>query len=202
MFRWLLSGGDFLPHEYCYLRNPALIHLHFWSDLLIAVSYILISLTLLHLVRKSRREIPFHWMFLAFGAFIIACGATHLMEVWTLWTPLYWLSGTIKAVTAAASVTTAILLPPLVPRTVDLVRTAKVSDERREDLKATNETLRKEIAERRRAEQQVRTLLAEMEQRVRNARRTWKRPTGNWPSWRPSWSIRRTPSSAARWTES
>ncbi len=168
MFRWLLSGGDFLPHEYCYLRNPALIHLHFWSDLLIAASYVLISLTLLYLVRKSRREIPFHWMFLAFGAFIIACGTTHLMEVWTLWTPVYWLSGIVKAVTAAASVTTAILLPPLVPRTVDLVRAAKSSDARREDLKATNETLRNEIAERRRAEQQVRTLLTEMEQRVRD----------------------------------
>jgi hypothetical protein len=57
-------------------------------------------LELLYLVRRAKWDMPFHLMFIAFGVFIIACGATHFMEVWTLWTPVSWLSGTVKVVTA------------------------------------------------------------------------------------------------------
>jgi PAS domain S-box-containing protein len=167
IFRWLFGTGGFMPHGHCYLWDPALVRLHFIGDLAIGVAYVAISVTLLVLVRQGKREIPFHWMFLAFGTFLIACGATHLMEVWTLWTPLYWLSGTIKAVTALASVTTAFALPPLVPRSVALVRAANVSARRGLDLEAANAALRTEVAERKRAEDEVRRLNAELEARVR-----------------------------------
>jgi hypothetical protein len=166
IFRWLFGTGDFMPHGHCYLWDPALVRLHFISDLAIGVAYVTIAFTLLILVRQGRREIPFHWMFLAFGTFLIACGATHLMEVWTLWTPLYWLSGTIKAVTAVASVTTAFALPPLVPRSRALVRAANVSARRGLELEAANAALLTEIAERTRAEDEVRRLNAELEARV------------------------------------
>src|SRR5690348_8469220 len=83
----------FLPHVYCYLYDKKLIALHVGSDAAIWISYVAISVTLTYLVYRTRREIPFSWMFLAFGTFIIACGFTHLMEVVVLWKPLYWLSG-------------------------------------------------------------------------------------------------------------
>src|ERR1700683_944361 len=102
LMKWLLQTGSFMSHGHCYLWNPALIRLHVTSDLAIGISYAAISLTLLYLVRRARGEVPFHWMLLAFGAFIIACGGTHFMEVWTLWTPVYWLSGCVKALTAVA----------------------------------------------------------------------------------------------------
>ncbi len=54
-------------------------------------------------------------MFACFGLFIVACGFTHGLEVWTLWHATYWLSGVVKAITAAASVATAILLVRLMP---------------------------------------------------------------------------------------
>ena len=59
-------------------------------------------------------------MFVSFGMFILACGTTHIMEIWTLWHGTYWLSGAIKVVTAMASVPTAILLVQLVPRMLAL----------------------------------------------------------------------------------
>ena len=167
IFRWLFSTGGFMAHGHCYLWNPAVVRLHFISDLAIGVAYVAISVTLLVLVRRGKREIPFHWIFLAFGTFLIACGATHLMEVWTLWTPLYWLSGTIKAVTALASVTTAFVLVPLVPRSLALVRAANVSARRGLELEAANAALLTEVAERKRAEDEVRRLNAELEGRVR-----------------------------------
>ena len=67
-------------------------------------------------------------MFLCFGMFIIACGATHVMEIWTLWTPTYWLSGVIKAITAAASVPTAILLVRLVPTALAIPTPAQLQE--------------------------------------------------------------------------
>src|SRR5271170_5922912 len=96
--------------------NPGLVWLHVISDSLIALSYFTIPFTLLWFVRK-RRDLPFSWMFVLFGAFIVACGATHVMAVWNLWHAQYWLAGGLKAVTSMA---TAILLARLVPRALEL----------------------------------------------------------------------------------
>ena len=111
----LFASDGFMPHGHCYLWNPELVWLHVASDSAIALSYTSIPFTLTYLVRK-RRDIPFHWMFLCFGGCIIACGATHVMDVWTLWTPTYWLAGGLKAITAVVSVATAALLVTLVPK--------------------------------------------------------------------------------------
>src|SRR3979490_1783406 len=110
-----LSSNDFMPHGYCYSWNATLVWLHVISDSLIALAYLSIPVTLLFFIRK-RRDVPFNWVFVYFGVFILACGGTHLMEVWTLWHANYWLSGALKAVTAVASVSTAILLVRLIPQ--------------------------------------------------------------------------------------
>lgn len=99
----LLGSGGFMPYGYCYLWNMPLVWLHVISDSLIALAYFAIPAVLLWFVRK-RRDLPFSWMFVLFGVFIVACGSTHLMEVWNLWHADYWLAGAIKAITAAASV--------------------------------------------------------------------------------------------------
>jgi signal transduction histidine kinase len=118
----LFSSGDFLPHGTCYLWNARLILLHVLADSLIAVAYMSIPITLVHFVRK-RKDVPFNWMFLSFGLFIVACGMTHVMEIVTLWYSTYWTSGLVKMVTAGASVSTAILLVKLVPQALALPST-------------------------------------------------------------------------------
>jgi signal transduction histidine kinase len=110
----LLSTKGFLPHGYCLLWNWRLILLHVVSDVLITLSYLSIPVTLIHIVSK-RKDVPFNWMFWCFGMFIVACGLTHALEILTLWYPVYWALGTTKAVTAAASVVTAVLMVRLVP---------------------------------------------------------------------------------------
>src|SRR5579859_836326 len=72
-----LFSSNFLPRVYCYLRNPRLVALHLVSDVLIWTAYVAISITLVYLERRLRREMgnpPFQWVYLAFGAFIVACG--------------------------------------------------------------------------------------------------------------------------------
>lgn len=123
-----IMASDFLPHLYCYLGKPGLVWTHVGADSLIASAYLTISGTLLYLVRKGGRDIPFPWMFLAFGLFIVACGATHFMEVVTVWIPVYVLSASIKVFTALASVITAVLLPFAIPQILGVVQTAKASE--------------------------------------------------------------------------
>jgi PAS domain S-box-containing protein len=118
-FQALFASESFLPHGFCYLWNPLLVWLHAISDTLIAIAYFSIPPTLIYLVRK-KRSIPFDWMFVCFGCFIAACGATHLIDVVTLWTPAYWLSGAVKGVTAFASVPTAVLLARVVPQILEM----------------------------------------------------------------------------------
>ena len=132
----------FLPHAVCYLWDPALLMLHAVTDALIGLSYVTISATLAYLVYRARRDIPFHWMILAFGTFIVACGFGHFAELYTLWVPRYWLSGSVKVVTALASVATAVVLPPLVPKALALIRAAQASEERAIVLRASEARFR------------------------------------------------------------
>ncbi len=104
-----------MPHGMCYLWNPGLLALHVASDAIIAFAYFSIPGLLIYFIRK-RRDLPFGWVFWMFGAFIVGCGMTHVFEIYTIWHPVYWLSGTLKAFTAAASLVTAIMLVPLIPR--------------------------------------------------------------------------------------
>lgn len=135
---WLLSS-NFLPHAYCYLQKPALVWTHVIADSLIAISYVAISITLGHLGYKGRGDIPYHWMFLAFGLFILGCGGTHLVEAVTVWIPMYVLSAAVKVFTAAVSLTTAAVLPFTVPNVFDLIQQAKATEQRTTELRASEE---------------------------------------------------------------
>ncbi len=136
-----LFSEAFVPHGSCLLWEPNLLWLHVISDSAIGLSYVAISLTLAWLVHRARHDIPFHWIFLAFGLFIIACGSTHFMEVVTLWVPVYWLSGDVKLITAVASVATAVVLPPLVPKTLSMIQAAKMSEQRKLQIESQNREL-------------------------------------------------------------
>ena len=78
-FTRLFSSGGFQPHGFCYNWNSGLVWLHVISDVLIALAYFAIPVILLWFLRQ-RRDIPFGWILTLFGIFIVACGATHLME--------------------------------------------------------------------------------------------------------------------------
>jgi len=149
-----LFTTDFLPHAYCYLKSPGLIWTHVVADTIIGAAYLAISITLAYLVQKARRDIPFPWVLLAFGLFIVACGGTHILEVVTVWIPVYIFSAVVKIFTAIASITTAFVLPLVVPRVLDLVQEAKATEQTTAELRASEE--RKEA------------LLREVHHRVKN----------------------------------
>ncbi|MGA9967174.1 MAG: PAS domain S-box protein [Terriglobales bacterium] len=142
-FKRLLSP-DFMPHGYCYLWDPGMVWLHVISDGLIAFSYYCIPVVLIYFIRKNR-DLPFNRIFWMFGTFILACGTTHLMEIWNVWHGDYLLAGVIKGIAAAVSVLTAGMLIPLVPKMISLPG--------RMHLQEVNHKLAEEVAERKWAEE-------------------------------------------------
>jgi PAS domain S-box-containing protein len=168
----LFSSSGFMPHGFCYTWDPYVVWLNGVSDILIALAYYTIPLTLVYFVRR-RRDLAFHWMFLCFALFIVACGTTHVIELWTIWHPVYWLAGVIKALTAAVSITTAIALIPLVPKALALpspeaLKRANLAlQEAQEALRQTNEELEGRVAERTASLAATNEALRESEQRLR-----------------------------------
>ncbi|MGE4313342.1 MAG: hypothetical protein AB7E85_03625 [Pseudobdellovibrionaceae bacterium] len=110
-----LFSGDFMPHGVCLLWRPGLLMLHAISDLVIALAYISIPLSLSYILYRRKRKLPFYWITFLFVAFIFLCGMTHLLELFSLWRPYYYLEGLLKLITAAVSIATALIMFPLVP---------------------------------------------------------------------------------------
>jgi PAS domain S-box-containing protein len=107
-------GQALLPHAFCLSTSPSLQAIHVVSDSLIALAYLLIPWAMLRFVRR-RPDIPFGWVAWVFGAFIVACGSTHVLDVLTLYYPAYWYSAVAKAFTAVVSLATAWLLYRITP---------------------------------------------------------------------------------------
>lgn len=156
LFYWLFRS-DYIPHGHCYLWQPRLVSLHLISDLLTAIAYFSISVLLL-IFLKRRKDIPFGGTFALFGASIFCCGLTHAIEIWLLWHPMYWLSGTVKAVTAVISLFTVIEIIQVLPKALNLTSPA--------ELETANQTLSQQIQERRQVEENLRQSAAMLQRYI------------------------------------
>ncbi|MEO8618403.1 MAG: response regulator [Sphingomicrobium sp.] len=132
-------SSQYAPHGYCLLWRADLILTHLVSDVLIALAYFSIPFALIRFVRK-RKDIEFGALFWLFAIFILACGLTHVIAAWNLWHGNYGLEGVIKAITAAASVPTAIILWRILPQALVIPSPS--------DLQAANSRLSAMVMER------------------------------------------------------
>jgi two-component system CheB/CheR fusion protein len=149
-FPWLFSSQGFMPHGHCYLWQPGTLWLNVGSDGLIAAAYFAIPVSLYSFVKRRIAEIPFPGVFLMFAAFILLCGSTHLMEIWTVWNPAYRLSGALKLLTGFASLATTIALVRLMPLALELRSPRELRKEvelRTAELATANAALRRTLEE-------------------------------------------------------
>jgi PAS domain S-box-containing protein len=107
-----LTGGGEPP-------NQRLIMVHVLSHGAVALACYAISIALAHFARK-RRDLPYGWIFWMFVIFTFGSGTIHLLDVWTVIYPIYWLTGGVKVATAIAAIATAIALIWLIPRALAL----------------------------------------------------------------------------------
>ena len=146
-FAALLDTEALAPHGVCLLWRPELLWLHVVSDAVTGLAYWSIP-EVLTVLALRRRDLVYPWALELFALFILACGATHFLSIWTLWHPDYGLQGAVKAITAVVSLVTAVALWPLLPRLLALPSAATLAD--------ANARLTREVAERREAEQRAR----------------------------------------------
>lgn len=156
-----------LPHGICFAGRPDLVWLHVASDALVALAYFVISLTLIYFLRRHRTVISFNWAIALFAAFIVLCGTGHVLSLITVWQPIYYVQGWVKALTAVVSVATAVSIIPLVPKLLAMrspeeleEANAKLAEANRQ-LAAANAQLKLEIEARLAAEAEVHASLAE-----------------------------------------
>ncbi len=146
----LLDDGDFMPRWHCGHWTEGHGWLHIVSDLAIWGAYLAIPCVLLYFASR-RPDLPFRKIFWLFGAFILACGTTHLMEAVLFWWPTYRLAGVLKLLTAVISWATVLALFPIAPQVLAL--------------RSPNE-LEREVAERKKAEAKLLAMQSELERRV------------------------------------
>ncbi len=113
-----ISGG-FMPHGFCLRWDLPLLITMIAGNVGIALAYFLIPAALRHFV-KNRKDLPYGFMFKLFAAFILSCGLTHLVKVWTIYQPVYWVEAAIDVITAIISLITAFMLLPLIPKALAL----------------------------------------------------------------------------------
>ncbi|MFY9509415.1 MAG: PAS domain S-box protein, partial [Rubrivivax sp.] len=124
----LMARNGFLPHGYCFQWSPGLLWTMVGSDVAIALAYFSIPLVIVSYVRQ-RPQVNLGGLASLFGAFIFACGITHVLDVWTIWRPDYPLHAAAKLATAVVSVFTAVTAWRLLPQalaipSVDELRSA------------------------------------------------------------------------------
>ena len=149
-------SNNFIPHGHCYLWKPGLVWLHLTSDALTTLAYYSVAVAIVYFTNQ-RKDLPAHTVMLLVGFFFIfaLCGTTHLMEIVTLWHPIYWVSGLIKAVTGVWSFYTfTFLLIPLIPVALDAPSPAQLAltnqelEESRRRIQAINVELEQRVQER------------------------------------------------------
>ncbi len=153
----LFDTSGFPPRWRCGNWSDALGWLHIASDLGVWSAYVAIPFVLGYFVTR-RKDLPFRGIFWLFGAFILACGSTHLMEAIIFWWPAYRLAGAVKLFTAVVSWATVLALIPVMPKALAM-RTPEELErrvaERTAELERANTALRIEMQERRRAERDL-----------------------------------------------
>ncbi|XP_021728671.1 ethylene receptor-like [Chenopodium quinoa] len=97
--------------------DDLLMKYQYISDFFIALAYFSIPLELIYFVKKSA-VFPYRWVLVQFGAFIVLCGATHLINLWTFrihTKTVEVVMTTAKVLTAVVSCATALMLVHIIP---------------------------------------------------------------------------------------
>ena len=140
-----IFSSSLTPHGYCLLWQPWLLWPMVIADALIGLSYYTLPLGLIWFV--TRRKVDFGWLVWLFAIFILACGTTHFLDIWTIWHADYWLLSLVKIITAAVSVVTAVLIWPLLPKLMALPTPT--------EMRKVHQTLSQQVEEREQALKQL-----------------------------------------------
>ena len=116
----ILTTDLFLSEGDCYSWQSSLIWLHIIGDLAITLAFYSLSVMMIYLVRKQEEQI-FPPQFGLLSAFMICCGTIYILEIWSIWQPIYWLTGGVKIITVIIFIIMANKMLPHISQTVSLI---------------------------------------------------------------------------------
>ncbi|MEZ0541104.1 sensor histidine kinase [Fibrella arboris] len=108
-FSRLTDMGDWPPRWLCGRWSDFHGWLYIASDLTIWLAYMAIPLVLIRFI-MIKRGVPLAGVFWLFGAFILLCGLTHLIDAMMFWYPAYRLNALVRFLTGIVSVLTVVAL--------------------------------------------------------------------------------------------
>ena len=111
---WLFDSSGFVTRAHCGTWPPSLLLAYQAANLLIALSYFAIPLTIMAFWHRRRQEVKKPWVLVLFASFIVACGLTHLADFAVFYWAGYRFYTALLVITAMLSVGTAIMLVPVV----------------------------------------------------------------------------------------
>lgn len=117
-FTKIFLADDWPPRWVCGEWSSFHGWLYITSDIAIWLAYFVIPAILIFFIQR-RHNLPFQPVFWLFGAFIILCGSTHLIDAIMFWWPGYRLSALIRLMTAVVSMATAFVLIRDLPKLID-----------------------------------------------------------------------------------
>ena len=138
--------------------TPLLMMVMAIANGLIAISYASIPIFLVVFIRK-RKDLPFSWAIVLFGAFILICGTTHFVHIIGLWWSVDWWQAAVDSLCAVISLATAVVVWPILPKILAIPSPAQ--------LRLINNELQKEKNTLERTRDELRRAYDEVEIRVK-----------------------------------
>jgi light-regulated signal transduction histidine kinase (bacteriophytochrome) len=108
-----------MPHGHCYFWKPEVLWTNVIGDFATALAYFLIPFGLYYFIKK-KKEVRYRPLFLLFALFILSCGTTHVLDIISVWHPIYRLEGLLKLFTGAISLITAYVLIKAIPDALNI----------------------------------------------------------------------------------
>lgn len=152
-FQKLFDTSDWPPRWICGEWSSFHGWLYISSDFAIWLAYFIIPVIIIYFIQR-KPDIPFLPVFWLFGAFIILCGATHIIDALIFWWPAYRLSALVRFFTAIVSFITVFALIRDLPKLLDIT-TAKEDQDISEELSASQERVKMLEEELRKLKQKV-----------------------------------------------
>lgn len=161
-----MDNQYFMPHGHCYLWQPDILWTHVLSDGVIGISYFSIPIAIFFYARAAKHTAGLlNGVLQMFIAFILLCGTTHFVQIWTVWNPDYRFEGVFKAMTAVASLATAVLIWPLIPKALKIPTPDQLNEANR-NLTKLNQELETRVQEATRKSEQRASELLESHDRL------------------------------------
>ncbi|MFD0993982.1 hypothetical protein [Tenacibaculum geojense] len=118
-FEKFFNTSDWPPRWHCGKWSDFHGWLYIGSDVAIWLAYFLIPVILIWFLQR-KPNVPFLPVFWLFSAFIILCGATHIIDAIIFWKPHYRISAVVKFLTAIVSFLTVFALIRDLPKALNI----------------------------------------------------------------------------------